>query len=77
MGEPIPPNDARAIEDLASHVVRNPVSLKRLVYNRSAVSRRFVEEARRRFEKLPHRDLSKLDLAVLMIDGIHFEDLFS
>jgi hypothetical protein len=32
VGEPIPPNDARAIEDMASDVVRNPVSLKRLVY---------------------------------------------
>jgi hypothetical protein len=32
VGEPIPPNDARAIEDMASYLVRNPVSLKRLVY---------------------------------------------
>jgi hypothetical protein len=32
VGEPIPPNDTRAIEDMASYVVRNPVSLKRLVY---------------------------------------------
>jgi hypothetical protein len=32
VGEPIPPNDARAIEDMASYVVRNPISLKRLVY---------------------------------------------
>jgi hypothetical protein len=32
VGEPIPPNDARAIEDMASCLVRNPLSLKRLVY---------------------------------------------
>jgi hypothetical protein len=32
VGEHIPPNDARAIEDMASDVVRNPVSLRRLVY---------------------------------------------
>ncbi len=32
VGEPIPPDDTRAIEDMASYVVRNPVSLKRLVY---------------------------------------------
>ena len=32
VGEPIPPQDTRAIEDMASYVVRNPVSLKRLVY---------------------------------------------
>jgi hypothetical protein len=32
VGEPIPPNDTRAIEDMAGYVVRNPVSLRRLVY---------------------------------------------
>ena len=32
VGEPIPPGDTRAIEDMASYIVRNPVSLKRLVY---------------------------------------------
>ena len=32
VGEPIPPDDIRAIEDMASYVVRNPISLKRLVY---------------------------------------------
>lgn len=32
VGEPIPPEDTRAVEDMASYVVRNPVSLKRLVY---------------------------------------------
>ena len=42
--------------------------------SRSAVSRRFVEGTRRRLVKLQRRDLSKLSLAVLMIDGIHFED---
>ena len=38
------------------------------------ISRRFVEGTRRRLVKLQRRDLSKLSLAVLMIDGIHFED---
>jgi len=32
VGEPIPPQDTRVIEDMASYVMRNPVSLKRLVY---------------------------------------------
>ena len=32
VGAPIPPSDSRAIEDMASYIVRNPVSLKRLVY---------------------------------------------
>ena len=32
VGEPIATEDTRAIEDLAGYVVRNPLSLKRLVY---------------------------------------------
>jgi hypothetical protein len=32
VGEPIPPDDPKAIEDMAGYVVRNPLSLKRLVY---------------------------------------------
>jgi hypothetical protein len=32
LGDAIPPGDAQAIEDLAGYVVRNPLSLKRLVY---------------------------------------------
>jgi hypothetical protein len=31
-GEPIPPENTQAIEDMAGYVVRNPLSLKRLVY---------------------------------------------
>ena len=31
-GEPIPAGDTRALEDMASHLSRNPVSLRRLVY---------------------------------------------
>ncbi len=32
VGEPIPPENTKAIEDMAGYLVRNPVSLKRLVY---------------------------------------------
>jgi hypothetical protein len=32
VGEPIPPENTKAIEDMAGYVVRNPLSLKRLVY---------------------------------------------
>jgi len=32
VGEAIPPDDRKALEDLAGYVVRNPLSLKRLVY---------------------------------------------
>jgi putative transposase len=42
--------------------------------SRSAVSRRFVVGTKKRLGDLMRRDLSKLDLLVLMIDGVHFED---
>ena len=58
----------------ASSLEKLPVEVPERGKGRSAVSRRFVEGTRRRLEKLQRRDLSKLDLAVLMIDGIHFED---
>jgi hypothetical protein len=32
VGEPVAPDDPQAIEDMAGHVTRNPLSLKRLVY---------------------------------------------
>jgi hypothetical protein len=32
VGDPIPPEDTRAIEDMASYLVRSAISLKRLVY---------------------------------------------
>ena len=51
-----------------------PVEVPERGKSRSAVSRRFVEGTRRRLVKLQRRDLSKLSLAVLMIDGIHSED---
>ena len=51
-----------------------PVEVPERGKSRSAVSRRFVEGTRRRLMKLQRRDLSKLSFAVLMIDGIHFED---
>ena len=47
-----------------------PVEVPERGKSRSAVSRRFVEGTRRRLVKLQRRDLSKLSLAVLMIDGI-------
>jgi len=42
--------------------------------SRSAVSRRFVAGTKKRLGDLMRRDLSNLDLLVLMIDGVHFED---
>lgn len=51
-----------------------PVELPERGKSRSAVSRRFVAGTRRRLAQLMRRDLSGLELAVLMIDGIHFEE---
>jgi transposase-like protein len=51
-----------------------PAPLPERGKGRSAVSRRFVRRTQKRLTELLRRDLSGLNLAVLMIDGIHFED---
>lgn len=51
-----------------------PVPLPERGKSRSAVSRRFVRGTQKRLAELLRGDLSSLKLAVLMIDGIHFED---
>jgi transposase-like protein len=58
---------ARSLEPL-------PVPLPERGKSKSAVSRRFVEGTQKRLSELMQRELSGLKLAVLMIDGIHFED---
>jgi putative transposase len=40
--------------------------------SKSAVSRRFVSGTRRALDELIHRDLSGLEVAVLMVDGVDF-----
>lgn len=42
--------------------------------SRSSVSRRFVQATRAKVDELVHRDLSGLEVAVLMVDGIVFHD---
>jgi putative transposase len=42
--------------------------------SRSAVSRRFVERTEHALAELLASDLSSLDLAALMVDGVHFAD---
>lgn len=42
--------------------------------SKSSVSRRFVAKTKRALEELMARDLSGLDVAALMIDGIHFAE---
>jgi putative transposase len=42
--------------------------------SKSAVSRRFVARTQRALEVLMARDLSELEVAVLMIDGVHFAE---
>jgi transposase-like protein len=51
-----------------------PAPLPERGKSRSAVSRRFVRGTQKRLAELLSRDLSQHQLAVLMIDGIHFED---
>ena len=40
--------------------------------SKSAVSRRFVQGTQRALDELIHRDLSKIEVAVLMVDGVDF-----
>lgn len=42
--------------------------------SKSAVSRRFVARTKRALEELMARDLSELDVAVLMVDGVNFAE---
>lgn len=42
--------------------------------SKSAVSRRFVASTKRALGELMARDLSELDVAVLMVDGVHFAE---
>ena len=55
--------------------VAEPVkTVKARSTSKSAVSRRFVAATETAMAELLSRDLSKLDVAVLMIDGVHFAD---
>jgi len=58
---------ARSLEKL-------PLTVPERGTSRSAVSRRFVAGTKKRLGDLMRRDLSKLDLLVVMIDGVHFDD---
>jgi transposase-like protein len=58
----------------AGSLERLPVELPERGKSRSAVSRRFVQGTQKQLAKVLQRDLSHLKLAVLMIDGVHFED---
>jgi putative transposase len=58
---------ARSLEPL-------PSALKVRGIGKSVVSARFVVGTRRKLEELMRRDLSKLALAALMIDGVRFAD---
>jgi transposase-like protein len=58
---------ARSLEQLPPEVDSRGTS-------KSAVSRRFVAATSAQFDTLMARDLSDLDLAVLMLDGVHYGD---
>lgn len=77
------PLDERAVEQMIVGVSTRkydrslePVDekLKTRGTSRSAVSRRFVAVTQARVKAWLERDLSTIDLAVLMIDGLHVED---
>jgi len=51
-----------------------PKELEASGTSKSAVSRRFIQGTQRKFDELTGRDLSTLNLKVIMIDGIHFAD---
>lgn len=57
----------RSLEDL-------PEDVKERGTSRSAVSRRFVAATGKKLDEWMHRDLSALQLAAIMIDGIHVDD---
>ena len=58
----------------AGSLEQMPINVSVRGTSRSAVSRRFVAGTKKRLGDLMRRDLSKLDLVVLMSDGVHFED---
>ena len=58
----------------ASEPVGDQVETSARSTSKSAISRRFVQATTRQLEQLLHRDLSGLDVVVLMIDGIVFAD---
>jgi putative transposase len=58
----------------ASSLEPLPAPLPERGKSRSAVSRRFVRCTQKRLADLLRRDLSGVRLAVLMVDGIHFEE---
>jgi putative transposase len=58
----------------ARSLERLPMTVPERGTSRSAVSRRFVAGTKKQLARLMRRDLSNLDILVLMIDGVHFED---
>lgn len=57
----------RSLENMPSGVVERGTS-------KSAVSRRFVAATGKKLEAWMHRDLGGLELAAIMIDGLHVDD---
>ena len=51
-----------------------PKDLEASGTSKSAVSRRFIQGTQRKLDELTGRDVSTLNLKVIMIDGIHFAD---
>ena len=57
----------RANEPMGSHVTESATG-----ESKSAVSRRFIQGTQKALDQLIHRDLSEVEVAVLMVDGVDF-----
>jgi len=57
----------RANEPMGSQIAESATG-----ESKSAVSRRFVQGTQKALDELIHRDLSKIEVAVLMVDGVDF-----
>lgn len=77
------PLRARAVEQMVVGVSTRryerslepgPEGVKSGGTSKSSVSRRFVQGTQRKLEELMSKDLSGLELAVLLIDGVHFAE---
>jgi putative transposase len=66
--------DTFADDDLLSQTIGEHVASRQHSMSKSAVSRRFIAATEAAMTELLARDLTDLDVCVLMIDGVHFAD---
>ena len=74
MGRAFSVSAARAAAT-ANEPVGDTIEAEATSTSKSTVSRRWVKGTKAALDELLGRDLSELDVAVLMIDGVHFADV--